>query len=243
MVAENRAVLVSLTTQLLRIAPLPVVQRFERTATVALRRRIHKSGFEMASLKGISTVRQLPQQAIMRSYNAPWSKTLIVISALAAVVCLGASFVSAWRTRCIFSWPALLPLTILVGSTFFTVRGYSITPVAILVHRLFWTTRLPLAGLQSAQFEPEAMRGSIRTFGNGGCFSFTGFYWNKPLRSYRAFVTDQHQTVVLRYSARTVVVSPAPAAEFVRDVNNAAKLPNHPTQPPRGTEDAQSANR
>ena len=49
------------------------------------------------------------------------------------------------------------------------------------------------------------MRRGIRTFGNGGGFSFTGFYYNQRLRSYRAFVTDLRRTVVLRYAARTVV--------------------------------------
>src|SRR3954464_11996498 len=100
------------------------------------------------------------------------------------------------------------------GGALFTIRGYTVTPDALLVHRLFWTTRLPLAGLQSAQFEPNAMRWSIRTFGNGGLFSFTGWYRNKALGAYRAFVTDPHQTVVLHFPNRTVVVSPSVPAEF-----------------------------
>jgi len=52
------------------------------------------------------------------------------------------------------------------------------------------------------------MRGSIRTSGNGGAFSFTGFYHNKRLRSYRAYVTAPRRTVVLRYADRRVVLSP-----------------------------------
>jgi len=116
------------------------------------------------------------------------------------------------------SWAGWLPLVILVGSAPFTIRGYTVTSDAILVHRLFWTTRLPFSGLESAKFEPEAMRGSIRTFGNGGLFSITGYYYNRALGAYRAFVTDQHRTVVLHYSRRTVVVSPSSPEEFVRDI-------------------------
>jgi hypothetical protein len=100
----------------------------------------------------------------------------------------------------------------------FAIRGYAVTPDAVLVRRLFWTTRLPRAGLQSATFDPQAMRGSLRTFGNGGFFSITGFYWSKTLRTYRAFVTDPRQAVVLRYERRTVVVSPGDPEAFVREL-------------------------
>ena len=62
------------------------------------------------------------------------------------------------------------------------------------------------------------MRWSTRTFGNGGLFSFTGFFRNKALGAYRAFVTDPHQTVVLHFPTRTVVVSPSAPEQFVHDI-------------------------
>ncbi|MGO8764975.1 MAG: PH domain-containing protein [Limisphaerales bacterium] len=154
----------------------------------------------------------------MRHYKAPWSTSLIVATSVISVLLLGFAFGTAFYGRGIISWTGLLPLAILVCSIPFTIRGYTVTPGAILVHRLFWTTRLPLSGLESAKFEPEAMRGSIRTFGNGGLFSITGFFRNKALGAYRAFVTDQHQTVVLHYSGRTVVLSPSSPEEFVHDI-------------------------
>lgn len=110
-------------------------------------------------------------------------------------------------------------MAIFVGSAVFAIRGYTVTVDAILVHRLFWTTRLPLAGLASAKVEPDAMRGSIRTFGNGGVFSFTGFYYRRALGNYRAFVTDPHRTVVLRFPKRTVVLSPVAPEEFVHEID------------------------
>jgi len=60
------------------------------------------------------------------------------------------------------------------------------------------------------------MRRSLRTCGNGGFFSFTGFYWSKSLKSFRAYVTDLNRTVVLRYDRRTVVVSPESPDDFAR---------------------------
>jgi len=155
----------------------------------------------------------------MKNYKAPWSMSLIVISTLATILCVGISTGILWKLGGLLRVVTVLPLAILFGSALFTIRGYAITSDAILVQRLFWTTRLPLAGLQSAQFEPSAMRSSLRTFGNGGLFSFTGFFRNKGLGAYQAFVTDPNQTVVLRFSNRTVVVSPAAPEEFVRDIS------------------------
>jgi hypothetical protein len=104
---------------------------------------------------------------------------------------------------------------IIKGADFGTVED---EPDAILVHRLLWSTPLPRVGLRSAQVEPDAMRGSLRTFGNGGAFSFSGFYYNQRLGSYRAFVTDPRRAVVLRYATRRIVLSPDSPEYFLRDL-------------------------
>ena len=154
----------------------------------------------------------------MKHYSAPWGASLIVISSLVTVLCIGVTLGIAWRNLHPFPWWGILPLVVIAGAALFTIRGYTITANVILVHRLLWTTHLPLTDLQSAQFEPEAMRRSMRTFGNGGLFSFTGSFRNKRLGAYRAFVTDPRRTVVLRYPARVVVLSPTAPEEFVRDL-------------------------
>ena len=112
----------------------------------------------------------------------------------------------------------LLPVIVLCCLPFM-IRGYVITEDSILIRRLFWTKRLDRCGLKSAQVIPKAMSKSLRTCGNGGGFSFTGWYWNKPLGFYRAFVTDLNRTVVLRFEKRTVVVSPGEPEDFVAELN------------------------
>ena len=164
----------------------------------------------------------------MKRYDAPWSTSLIVMSSLTTVLCLGISAGAWWEFAAKhqpgpLGWLALLPLVILFGTALFTIRGYTFTPDVILVHRLLWSTTLPRAGLESARVEPDAMRRSLRTFGNGGAFSFTGFYYNKRLGSYRAFVTDPDRAVVLRYATRRVVLSPDMPEDFVHDL----AVPNH----------------
>ena len=137
----------------------------------------------------------------MKTYPALWGNFLKWSSAVCSLLMLVPVFVPGW-----YGWIA--PLVILACVPF-VIRGYSITSDAILIRRLFWTTRLDRAGLLTAEPRPRAMKGSIRTFGNGGAFSITGWFWSKSLGRYRAFVTDMKVTVVLRFNDRTVVLSPS----------------------------------
>lgn len=151
----------------------------------------------------------------MKTYAAPWSRLLIGISSFGVLVLLGVAISAAWHQR---PWVAVIPLALLCGGFLFVIRGYAITPDAILVRRLFWTTRLPRSGLISARAEPNAMSRSFRMFGNGGLFAFSGWYRSTALGSYRAFVTDPQQTVVLRYPKHNVVISPSAPDAFVIDL-------------------------
>ena len=73
------------------------------------------------------------------------------------------------------------PLVVVAGALPFMVRGYVLTEDAIFVKRLGWSTRLPLTNLKSVSGDVEALRRSIRIFGNGGLFSFTGEFWSRRL--------------------------------------------------------------
>jgi hypothetical protein len=160
----------------------------------------------------------------MKTYQAPWGKPLIVISSLlgalsiVSVTGLPLRFLSV-PSGLMFAAQWALPLIVLCCLPFI-IRGYAITEDAILIRRLFWTTRLERAGLTSAEVVPNAMRKSLRTCGNGGGFSFTGWYWNKSLGFYRAFVTDLNLTVVQRFGKRTVVVSPGDPEGFVNELKH-----------------------
>jgi hypothetical protein len=158
----------------------------------------------------------------MKTYDAPWSISLVAISVTATLLCVGIALVLIWSGRTFLVWTAVVPLAPIGCMALFAIRGYTVTPDAILVHRVFWATPLPLGNLESAEFQPDAMSGSIRTFGNGGLFSFTGFYQNETLGSYQAFVTDPNRTVVLHFSTRTVVVSPSAPEDFVHELDAAS---------------------
>jgi len=160
----------------------------------------------------------------MKRFSAPWGRALQWVSVLSVVIFIGViamtGFAPAPRAAsgflCSFVTAVLLA-TVLI-TALFTVRGYTVTPDAILVHRLFWDTRLPCEGLVSATFEPKVMNRSLRICGNGGLFSFSGWFWSKNLGRYKAYVTDLNRTVVLRWEKRTAIVSPGDPEAFVREV-------------------------
>ncbi len=151
----------------------------------------------------------------MKQFQAPWGKALRAVSAAATVILLGVAAIpvpGVW-------WMRLLPLAILAGALPFVVRGYTIQDDVLLVRRLCWDTRIDLTGLRSARFDPAALRGSLRTCGNGGLFSFTGWYWSRQLGRYRAFGTDPKQAVVLTFDTRRIVVTPERPDAFVRELS------------------------
>ena len=118
------------------------------------------------------------------------------------------------------------PLALLLGSALFLVRGYEIAGGELLILRLLWTTPLSLDGLRSVEADPESLKSSLRLFGNGGLYSFTGLFRNKALGRYRAFVTDHRNAVVLVWDRRTVVISPDRPGYFVDTLRRRRGLPS-----------------
>lgn len=151
----------------------------------------------------------------MKYYGAPWSNSLIIISLVTSLICIIALFYLTISGNSFYSWPNILIIFIMSFCSFYTIRGYTLTDNAIFVHRLLWSSKISLKGLESAQYEPDAMRSSIRLFGNGGLFSFTGIFRNKKFGMYRAYVTDQRRTVVLYFHKSIVVISPDDPNEFI----------------------------
>jgi hypothetical protein len=156
----------------------------------------------------------------MTTFAAPWGRSLKLSTGI---------FVAVLSVPLVYQLSygrpvGVLLLAVLGVALLFVVRGYEITDTHLDVRRLAWSTRLPLDGLQSAAFEPNATSGSLRTFGNGGLFSISGRFRNRRLGPYRAFVTDTERTVVLRFESDIVVVSPDDPERFVRRISQAAHL-------------------
>ena len=151
----------------------------------------------------------------MKYYKALWGGWLVSISVLMTVLCLGGA---AHELLMGNRWLSLALVALTLGCALSSIRGYTITPDAILVQRLFWVTRLPLAGLQSAQALPRGLSWRGIRIGNGGFFSFSGWSYVPGRGLIRVFVTDPNHKVLLRFDKRQVVVSPCAPEEFIDDL-------------------------
>jgi hypothetical protein len=151
----------------------------------------------------------------MKYYKAPWGGWLVSISLLMTLLCLGGAANTLLHGN---QWLSLALVGLTVGCALFSIRGYTVTPDAILVHRLLWVTRLPLAGLQSAQMLPRSLSWRGIRIGNGGFFSFTGWSYVPGRGFSRVFVTDPNHKVLLCFDNRQVVVSPCAPEEFIHEL-------------------------
>jgi len=153
---------------------------------------------------------------------APWSTALKITSAISTILLpLFTNF--AYRsipTQHGFTHSfglmiaSVLP-AVLVGGLLFVVIGFTFDGPVLLIRRLFWSTNVHLRGLKKAEYDPAACKGSIRIFGNGGLYSFTGLFRNKKLGRYRLFATDTSKAVVLTFDDRKVVVTPRSPRKFL----------------------------
>ena len=125
----------------------------------------------------------------------------------------------------LFSWlktgPAawlvtiILPLTLFI-TALFAVRGYELKGQTLLIQRLLWQTKIDLKNIQSASVAPEAFKKAIKTLGNGGLFSFSGYFWSKSLGKFKCYVTDSNRSVLLEIDGKKIVISPDSPDGFVR---------------------------
>ena len=160
-----------------------------------------------------------------RTFAAPWSWTVKIITA--AVLLATAAF--------------FLFGDVVVGSIFIFVdvlsvavsaRGYEVAPGRLAILRPGWRTILELTDLQDVGVYSGALTGSLRLFGIGGLFGFTGLFHSASLGRYWAFGTDPKRAVVLKFAKRTLVVTPDDPAAFVAAVIE-AKLESRSAHPLR----------
>lgn len=155
-------------------------------------------------------------------FGAPWGRTVKLMTALSGLVVVAGIVIPqlALSGRSEEAWARWLVPTILLVvfgvTSLFSVRGFVVTGRELWIHRLFWRTRFPLHELKQAYVDPGAMKGSIRLAGNGGFLAFTGWFRNKKLGIYRAFVTDPALCVVMEFKRRKILVSPENPEGFVR---------------------------
>jgi hypothetical protein len=152
-------------------------------------------------------------------FRAPWSRSLktasaVVVGALAAMAAAAILIVPA-RLALVRSLLVLLPVSAVAMGLIGMVSGYTLTATHLQVRRPLWSTAFPLTQLLGVAGDAQLFKGSLRLFGNGGMFSFTGLFWKRGLGCYRAYATDPARAVILKFPSRTIVVTPDDPQRFI----------------------------
>jgi hypothetical protein len=155
-------------------------------------------------------------------YQASWGLTLKVLSVFCVILMCSISVLGMQGTDFVAKiMVGFVPILILLGALPFIVKGYFFDGHVLFIRRLFWDTEVDLSDLQEIYQDPMATKGSLKMWGNGGMFSFTGWFWNKHLGFYKAYITDPRNNVVLKFSKRTIVATPDMPEEFIIEAKNA----------------------
>lgn len=154
-------------------------------------------------------------------FAAPWSLRLKAVTGLATAAILGGSFGLFDKGE---PWLAGFLLLVWVHSVAGHVKGYAVEGSTLHIERLLRRHRIELSGLTTVEPRPGLLRGSIR-LGNGGLFSFAGWFFNFRERWMRVVATDLgDRTVMVVVDGVKWVVSPEDPAGFSSAVRRAAGL-------------------
>jgi hypothetical protein len=103
----------------------------------------------------------------------------------------------------------------------FLVLGYRLEGTVLCIRRPGWTTRIELSGLIAAAAAPELAAKSWRVCGNGGLFSFTGWFHARGVGSYRAWFNDPAKVVLMQLPRRRLAISPGDPSAFLQTLRRA----------------------
>lgn len=145
-----------------------------------------------------------------------WIKIITIVLAVGFVALAAGAFLVESNFEAL-----LIPLFVLLFvfglSYYFSIRRYEILGDSIIVHRPFDQVAIAKTGIKSAQrVAARELRMSIRTFGIGGVFSFTGQFWNGKFGSMTWYVTRMDRAVILIDAANNkTVISPDEPDAFI----------------------------
>ena len=154
-------------------------------------------------------------------FTATWSGRLVVLTTIASAVIFGASFASGSEDHWMISGGMVLVWVYCLAGH---VLGYDVDGKQLRIRRLLYSHTIDLRGIKRAERAPAVLRNAVR-IGNGGLFSFSGWFFKRRQGWLRAVATDSgDRCVLLVFEDRRWVVSPDDPNGFIETVLRAAGL-------------------
>lgn len=158
------------------------------------------------------------------NYQAPFGRSTVFITIFSALVMIVVPIALLVAIPiALFSLAAIsliLPVLILVVCFWHRVTGYHVDSHNLVIQRASFDFMIPIEEIESITLDSNAMSRSWRLFGNGGLFGFYGRFRNEAYGSYRAFVTDNKNIVVVKTKTAVYMISPENAEKFVEKLNS-----------------------
>lgn len=144
---------------------------------------------------------------------------------ITAITCVGLPVLYSWVFLAGEYSPDFIPFWFLIGITLsIPVISYSLSPRSVgadqdglWIRRRFGLKKIMRKEILDVRLpDRDEMRGTIRTFGNGGLFGYTGYFRNSRMGSMLWFCTRRSNYVlVVRASGPVVVITPDDPEGFV----------------------------
>ena len=154
-------------------------------------------------------------------FNAPksiWIKVITAVLAVGFVILIISTFV-AEESAAALIFPMAIIILVFALSYYFSVTKYEISGNRIVVHRPFDSVTIPKGELTATRIYAKDIRMSIRTFGIGGVFSYTGTFWNSKFGSMTWYVTKMDNAVLLVDGrSNKTVISPDNPEKFIESL-------------------------
>jgi hypothetical protein len=110
----------------------------------------------------------------------------------------------------IFSGIVLPQLAIIIVCWLYAPQSYTVDGIDLTINRLVSKVKIQLADITQARLLADGeMRGSIRTFGNGGLFGYYGKYYNSKIGQMTLYTTQiKNRILILTAEGKKIIISP-----------------------------------
>ena len=127
----------------------------------------------------------------------------------------------------LFIGPVII-FVLMIAMYLLSPLSVEITNTGLIIHRKIYSRNILFKDIESIRMaEPDEMNGTIRTFGNGGLFGYTGMYWNKKLGSMRWYCSQRKNYILIdKEGNKRIVITPDDPDDFIKDVRQF--IPDNP---------------
>jgi hypothetical protein len=166
----------------------------------------------------------------MNRFSSSFDSTSRIISicvgclAVALVLTGIVAYIKTGRQLYVLGGSMIGPLVIVVLMVAMYVwrpLGLEVNDTGIAVRKMTTPWRIDFYDIASVRKAQEGeMAGSIRTFGNGGLFGYTGMYYNGKLGSMRWFCTQRKNYVIIETkNNKRIVITPDEPDELLAAID------------------------